>query len=618
MEHSTDIALQIAGLIGLGAFCQWLAWRMRLPAILPLLLVGLLLGPGFGLLDPDAVLGELLFPFVSLGVAIILFEGSLTLRFSDIRNVSGIIRNLTSIGVLVTWAVMTLAAYEFANLDWPIAALFGALMTVTGPTVIMPLLRSIRATERISNILRWEGILVDPIGAVLAVLVFEFIITGTQSGSLIEFIKVIAIGSVWGVTGGVAMAQVLRRHLLPDYLTNYFALAFVLLIFTVSNALGMESGLIAVTVMGMVVANSRDVDVRELLTFKEHLTLLLISLLFILLAARLNVDQLEAVLIPGLLILATAMFLARPLSVLLSRFGTSVNHREATLLAWVAPRGIVAAAVSSLFALKLEAKGYEQAAVLVPLSFLMIIGTVVIQSLTAGWLASRLGLSSRNQQGVLLAGSNKVALAIAGALHDQGIKVRVIDTHRQGLQQARMMGIETYFGSPLSEHAERYMDLSALTHLMAISRSAEFNAVVCDQYRHEFGQRNLFAIQSIGVEADDERRGLSRRLQANLLFERDTTWAKLASLISKGYETRATQITEEFDYEAYRAQWGADISLLFAINEKGELIPKVMDKAWQPESGWTIVSLMPPESENDNGKNGHGNGDNNPKPQLPG
>ncbi|MDX1460262.1 MAG: cation:proton antiporter, partial [Xanthomonadales bacterium] len=207
-----DIALQLALLLLMGAFCQWLAWRMKLPAILPLLLLGLVLGPVSGLLDPDALMGDLLFPFVSIGVAIILVEGSLTLRFSDARNVQKIIRNLTTVGVLVTWGIMGAAAHYIAGLDWSLALLFGALVTVTGPTVIVPMLRSVRPASRVANILRWEGILVDPIGAVLAVLVFEYLVTGHESESLLEFAKVIAIGTAWGLAGGFGLGALLKRH----------------------------------------------------------------------------------------------------------------------------------------------------------------------------------------------------------------------------------------------------------------------------------------------------------------------------------------------------------------------------------------------------------------------
>ncbi|HET6564519.1 MAG TPA: sodium:proton antiporter [Xanthomonadales bacterium] len=577
-------------LLGLGVVCQWLAWRMRIAAILPLLLVGLLLGPGMGVLDPDQFLGDLLFPIVSLGVAIILFEGSLTLRFSDIQNVTGIIRNLTSIGVLVTWGVMGAAAHYVVGLSWQLSLLFGALVSVTGPTVIMPMLRSIKPTSRIANILRWEGILVDPIGAVLAVLLFELIVSGHQSQSWMEFGKVIMMGSVWGISGGVVLGNVLKRHLLPDYLENYAAMAMVLVVFASSNSLGQESGLIAVTVMGIVLANMRDLNVEELLSFKEHLTVVLISMLFIILAARLDVEQIALLSKSSLIILAVALFLARPLSVLFSSIGTSISFREGALLAWIAPRGIVAAAVSSLFALKLEGK-VENAELIVPLTFMVIIGTVMVQGLTAPWLARRLGLSSSGEQGVMFSTADRVGLAIGEALHANGIKVLLADSNRAVLKQARMMGLNTYFGNPLSEHADRFMDLAGYTELLAMSRNAEANAMVCAHFRHDFGSKHVYSIKPANGEEDSQRKEMVHSLRGNILFSNDATWTKLASMLGQGAKIRTTQLTDEFDFEAYRIAQSKGSVIMFAINDKGRL--KVFSSREQllPESGWKVIAL---------------------------
>lgn len=572
---------------------------MRLPAILPLLIIGLLAGPGLGVFNPDAVLGDLLFPFVSLAVAVILFEGSLTLRFSDIRHVGRIIRNLTSIGVLVTCLVMGAAAHYLAGLSWSLSLLFGALVSVTGPTVIMPMLRSIKTTERVANILRWEGILIDPIGAALAVLMFEFIHTdGAEARSVLEFLKVVLIGSLWGVAGGFTLAQILKRNWLPDYLVNYFSLALVLLVFSASNLLGDESGLIAVTAMGMVLANTRALDVRQLLSFKEDLTLLLISVLFILLAARLQLSQLQQVLVPSLLVLAVALFIARPASVWISAIGTSVNTREKLLLSWIAPRGIVAAAVSALFALRLEADGNEQAFLLVPMAFMMIIGTVVIQSLTAGWLAARLGLSSRDEQGVLISGCNRVSVEIGQALQQQGIRVKLVDSDRHGLSVARMRDLDTFYGNPLSEHAERYMDLTGFTNLLALSRRAEFNAVVCAKFRHEFGSSKVFAVQADRSGEDHGRKGLAPALRFNFLFERGVYWSDLSHRIRKGHTIRATSLTDTFGPEDYSRKWEDRAIVLFALNEEKRLRFRIMDKPWKPESGWVIFGLVPPDPAN--------------------
>ncbi len=594
MENSALIAFYVASLVGLGALCNWMAWRINLPAILFLLAAGLILGPVTGTLNPDEALGELLFPFVSLGVAIILFEGALTLRFSDVRNVTRMIRNLTTIGVLVTWAVMSTAAHLIAGLSWPIALLFGALVTVTGPTVVVPMLRSIRPNERVANILHWEGILIDPIGAALAVLVFEFIYSGgAEAESLLEFGKVLVIGLGIGLAGGFALAQILKRNLLPDYLINFFVLASVLVIFTAANLLGKESGLIAVTVVGIVMANTKDLDVRELISFKEDLTLLVLSLLFILLAARLQVDELNAVLWPSLALLAVALFLARPLSVWISSWGTSTEFREKLLISWVAPRGIVAAAVSSLFALRLAADGNEEANVLVPLTFVIIIGTVVVQSLTAGILAQRLGLSSREKVGVLISSANRVTLALGEALNKAGVKVMILDTNHGNLHKARMRGLGTFFGNPLSEYTERYLDMTAYNHLVAGSRRHETNTMVCSQYRHQFDTRRLFTLRTGPVDSATEEEDLVPELRFNVLFGEQLTWSRFASLLSQGSEIRSTPLTEQYDLDAYREKMGEETLPLFALDPQGKLHWISNRKAPEPGPGWTLTSLVP-------------------------
>ena len=596
MQTGIDLALQISLLMSLGVFCQWIAWRMRLPAILPLLICGIVLGPVLGFLRPDQFLGDLLFPVISLGVAVILFEGSLTLKFSEVRNVQRIIRNLTSIGVLVTAAVMATAAHFIVGLEWKLSLLFGALVSVTGPTVIVPMLRSIRPTARVANILRWEGILVDPIGAVLAVLIFEMLHTGHLSESWYEFFKVIVLGTVWGIAAGAALGWMLKKHVFPDFLKNYAALAFVLLVFTASNSLGRESGLIAVTVMGLVLANMRGLDVQELLSFKEHLTVVLISMLFIILAARLDLEAVRGIGSAALLILAVGLFVARPLSVALSSLGTSVNLREAALLAWVAPRGIVAAAISSLFALKLEGR-VENVSLLVPLTFVMIIGTVVVHGLTAGTWARWLGLSSRGEQGVLITGSNKVALMLGEALMANDIKVKVADIRREGLREARMKGMKTYFGNPLSEHADRYMDMTGYNVLMAVSRVQEANAMVCNRFRHEFEPTQTFSIRNPNNHEPEHRQSLMAGLRANELFAKDVTWTKLASLVGQGAQVRSTGLTESFDFEAFRESQDKQAVNLFALDGEGKLRVFSADLELEPAPGWTIISLAPSAPE---------------------
>ncbi|MBD3815931.1 MAG: cation:proton antiporter, partial [Halothiobacillus sp.] len=290
------ILITLTGIIVTGIGAQWLAWRLKVPAILFLLGIGLLLGPLTGLLDPNALLGDLLFPFVSLAVAVILFEGALTLQFKELKGVGSAVWLLVTLGAFVTWVIASYAAYFFVGLPPLVAALFGAIVIVTGPTVIVPLLRIVRPSVKVSTLLRWEGIIIDPIGAVVAVLVFEYILMRTVpahanaglTAIIIPFLELIGVGMVLGLVGGYLLGLILRRHLLPEYLVNVVVLATVLAVFTASNLMADESGLIAVTVMGILLANMRAVPLAEILHFKESLTILFISGLFILLAARIQ------------------------------------------------------------------------------------------------------------------------------------------------------------------------------------------------------------------------------------------------------------------------------------------------------------------------------------------
>jgi NhaP-type Na+/H+ or K+/H+ antiporter len=416
-----ELSLMLAGMLVIGFLAQWLAWRVRLPAIVFLLLAGILLGPVSGVLDPDKLLGDLLFPAVSLAVALILFEGSLTLRFHELPGIGKAVRGLVSYGAVATVLLLALAAHLVADLTWPIALLFGALACVTGPTVIAPMLRTLRPNARIANTLRWEGIVIDPLGALFAVLIYEAIVSRQEGHTIGIFVATIACGVGIGALSAWMMAFFLRRQMIPEYLQNYAVLAAVLLAFSVSNALTHESGLLAVTIMGIALGNLRGVHIDDILDFKESLTTLLVSLLFILLAARLHWPLPDGMLGAGIALFVIAQLLVRPVTVAFATFGSGLNWRERALIGWVAPRGIVAASVSALFALRLDALGVAGADALVPLVFTLIIGTVVLQSATARPLALWLKVAEPEPRGVLIFGSDAVARAIGKALeHSAG------------------------------------------------------------------------------------------------------------------------------------------------------------------------------------------------------
>ncbi|KZC42717.1 UNVERIFIED_ORG: sodium:proton antiporter, partial [Rhodanobacter sp. FW104-R5] len=411
----------------IGFLAQWLAWRVKLPAILFLLLAGIVLGPVGGVLDPDKVLGRLLFPTVSLAVALILFEGSLTLRFHELPGIGKAVRGLVSYGAVASLLLLALAAHLVAGLAWPIALLFGALACVTGPTVIAPMLRTLRPNARIANTLRWEGIVIDPLGALFAVLVYEAIVSRQEGHTIGIFVATIGCGAVIGALSAWLMAFFLRRQLIPEYLQNYAVLAAVLLAFSVSNTITHESGLLAVTIMGIALGNLRGVHIDDILDFKESLTTVLVSLLFILLAARLHWPLPDGMLGAGIALFVIAQLVVRPLTVALSSLGSGLNWRERALIGWVAPRGIVAASVSALFALRLDALGVAGAEALVPLVFTLIVGTVILQSATARPLAVWLKVAEPEPRGVLIFGSDRVARAIGKALDEAGFRVVLAD-----------------------------------------------------------------------------------------------------------------------------------------------------------------------------------------------
>lgn len=597
-----DPALIISGLLLAGFLCQWLAWRVNLPAILFLLVIGIAVGPGFGLMRPDDLLGELLFPVVSLGVAVILFEGSLTLNFREVRGVGSAILLLCSVGALITLAVLAWAANAIAGLSWELALLFGALTCVTGPTVIIPMLRSVRPNIRIGNVLRWEGIIIDPLGALFAVLIFEWITLSLKSGvsgieAIIPFAKTVIVGVVVGYVAAQMLSYVLRKHLIPEYLQNYATLALVLVVFAASNALAHESGLLTVTVMGMKLANDKRVHMEEILHFKEHLSTLLISMLFILLAARLNWPS-PKLFWAGVGILVVAQFIARPLSVFFSTLGSSLTWRERGLLSWIAPRGIVAAAVSALFALKLDKLGMERADELVPLTFMLIIGTVVLQSATSGPLARILKVAQPKANGVLVVGASLISRALAKSLKDQKIPVLVADSEWQPIRAARMDDLPTFFGNPASEYADVHLDLTEMGQLVAMSDRREMNTLACVRYRPDFGKNSVFYLNNLSPDQSSKEE-YAQSLKAQTLFGKNITFSSLSDLLRAGWQTKTTRVSDTFRWEDFVARFEKAPILLYALNEKGEVRFRTSDDDFVPKAGSIITALVDPRSLHD-------------------
>lgn len=592
--------LSLSAILLAGIGCQWIAWRVRLPAILFLLLTGIAAGPVTGWLDPDRLFGDLFFPVVSLAVGVILFEGSLTLRFREIPGLERVIRNMITFGMAVTWLITAVATRLLLHFSWEIAFLFGAVMVVTGPTVIVPLLRTVRPRQNVAHILRWEGILIDPIGAAMAVLVYEFIVAGGASGGfgagLGIFAGVVAIGTALGGVGGQVFGVVLRRHWMPHYLQNFAALSLACGVFALSNAMVPESGLLAVTVMGIWLANMNGVDLAEILDFKESLSVLLISMLFILLAARMDLTAFTALGWPALGVFLAIQFLARPLNAQISALGSKLTLAERHLLAWIAPRGIVAAAVTALFAVKLEAVGYSEAPRMVPLTFLVIIGTVGLQSATAGPIARWLGVAEPEPRGFLIIGANAVARAVAAALAENGLRVLLADPTWDHVRIAKMQGLTAYYGNPVSEHAERHLNLIGIGRILALTPSDERNALAIQHYRLEFGPENLFAIRTHRTQNGSDSQKSVCRYGGRHIFQSPIVFEDLDRALAKGAEIRTTTLTKQFPYDRYRRQQGEDRWPLFAVDPAGRARVFTPEADILPGPGWKIIGVTPPES----------------------
>lgn len=599
--HS-NILLILTALVVLGIAAQWLAWRIKVPAILFLLLLGLLVGPVFGWIKPDQLFGHLLFPTVSLAVAVILFEGSLTLRFNELKGVGHVVWLLVSVGAAVTWAIASLAAYQFVGLDPWMAALFGTLVVVTGPTVIVPLLRIVRPSTKVATILRWEGIVIDPIGAMLAVLVFELLVTRSHAATqgagfsvlLWPFTQLIGVGLFTGLVGGYLLGVVLRRHWLPEYLINVIVLASVLTVFTLSNIVSEESGLLAVTAMGILLANMRGVPLVDVLHFKETLTILFISVLFIVLAARIEPSMFHAVGFGALLVWLTIQFIAQPLKVWLCAVGAGLNWREKLMIAWIGPRGIVAAAISGLFALKLDQQGVPGAEVLVPLTFTVIVGTVVLASLTARPLARALGVSQPEDKGLLMVGINRFSRALAQALKKQGYRVILADSSYGDIRAARMEGLETFYGNPVSEAADRRLDLVGIGKLLAVSALPEINNLSAIRYRHEFGAGNIFVLKTAQETTGTAQQRLSHTFVGRSLFGAEISLEDLLALMDQSAEIFTTRLTDAFNWEKYQTTFVGRGLALMAITPKGVL--QVWDDGGHvlPQEGWVVIGLYRP------------------------
>ena len=600
---SEHLLVGLAAIIVLGIGAQWLAWRISLPAILLLLVFGFIAGPVTGLINPNQLFGNLLLPLVSVTVAIILFEGGLSLKFSEVREVTAVIRNLVTVGVLVSWVLTSLASYLIFGLGLQISILLGAVLVVTGPTVIIPLLRHVRPSGRVGSILKWEGIIIDPIGAVLAVLVFEVIISvGLEKATtqvVVSIFKTLVIGIVLGLAGAKLVIVILKRHWVPDFLQNPVSLMIVVFVFVCSNVIQVESGLLSVTLMGIALANQKWVSLKHIVEFKENLRVLFISSLFIILASRLTIDELSYVLnFKGFIFLVLMILVVRPLSIFISTYFTDLNLKEKLFLSWMAPRGIVAAAVASVFALRLAEAGYEQAERIIDITFLVITGTVAIYGLTAFKVARRLGLAKPNPQGLLIVGAHIWARSIAKFLHENGFQVSLVDSNWANVSAARQEGLQAYYENILLEDISEDIELDGIGKLIALTRNDEVNSLAALHFIEDFGRSQVYQLPKLSKFSAKSEESIPQHLRGRLLFGAEATFSYLDSKFASGASLKKTPLTDEFNYDSFQSLYGEKALPLFIIKESGELVVLASDNTPTPLPGQSLISLVDNGNEN--------------------
>lgn len=580
--------LTIALLLAAGATMQWLAWRVRVPAILFLLIAGFVIGPVLGIFKPEDTFGPLFRPIVSLAVGIILFEGGLTLRFDELRGVGRVVTNLCTIGAAVTWLLTTLAGWWIVGVRFEIALLVGAILVLTGPTVVIPLVRHVRPRAPLGPILRWEGILIDPIGAVLALLVLEAL-TGHDSAADIAtgIGKTLFYGGGLGVVTGLALGRALEKLVIPDRLHVPVTFGAVGLCFALANTLQPEAGLLAVTVMGIVLANRSKLDVEHVLAWHEPLVTMLLALLFVTIAARLEMAALTRLGLLSVLFTVALIVIVRPIAVACSTIGTSLSWRDRSFLMAMAPRGIVVAAVSSEFSLHLEHGGVTDAQDVIAMVFPVIVLTVIAYGFGSRPFARLTGTAQADPQGAVLVGADLLGREIGHALQQQGFEILLVDTNHEHTTEARTSGLRTFQGSVLSHRFTEEAELDGIGNMLALTPSDEINRLALEQFLPTFGRAHLFRLSSINKKRKDEHH------VGRPLFGDDLDAEELRNKLHEGARIRATKLTEQFGPDAYREEYGETARPLFLVTPEKKLLIVTTDSPATLKVGHTVLALAP-------------------------
>ncbi|WP_221567429.1 sodium:proton antiporter [Alkalihalobacillus sp. TS-13] len=601
MIESLLFTIMLIIVLGIGS--QWLAWRFGLPAIVIMTVAGLLAGPFLGIINPEEDFGQLFNPIISAAVAIILFEGSLNLDYREIKGVSRPILRIVTFGALIAWVLGSWAAHYFAGLSWAVAYVIGGLFIVTGPTVILPLLRQAKLKARPAAILKWEGIIVDPFGALLAVFAFEIIKFLTEESvtakTLLLYFVASAVAGFLGWLFGRVSGWMIEKGHVPEFLKSPFVFAFVLACFSISDEIMHETGLLAVTVMGITMANMHITSIDDMRHFKETMSVMLISAVFIMITASLTIETLLEIFNWNILsFVVLMMILVRPLSIFLSTIRTDLTFQEKTLVGWIAPRGIVALTVSGYFDSALRDQGFEDARLLTPLTLGLVFATVCAHGFSIRWMARKLGLAIDDQPGVLLIGGSIFSAKFGEVLKEMNIPVLITDSSYDRLITARNLGVPIYRGEILSEQTDYQIDFTPYEYMVASTDIDSYNALVCNTFVPTFGRTNVYQL-SLHNTTGDDLRGLDPTVSGNIIFHDGATWEVLNKKVESGYVFRKTKITDQYTFKQYVDERADDAELLCILKPSGKIVFFTEENSVKGEDGDIVISLGPPNKGSD-------------------
>ncbi|MEC8066376.1 MAG: sodium:proton antiporter [Pseudomonadota bacterium] len=594
-----DIITAIAIVMVLGMSSQWVAWRLKVPAIVLMFLAGLFVGPITGVFDPSIVFEDFLRPFVSIAIAIILFEGGLSLKIQELKETKKAVRRMI-LGAPLSWFLTAVAAHYIAGLSWPVAILIGGILVVTGPTVIMPLLRQARLNTRVGSVLKWEGIVNDPIGALFAVLAYEYFTlfreAGSMAGSFSAFFgsTVVVLLASYGLAR--LMGWVFTKGYVPDFLKVPVILTSVITSYVVANQLQHEAGLVAVTVLGVTLGNMRLASIEEIRRFKEAVTLVFVSAVFVVLSATLKPEQLAVLDLQSVMFIVALLVLVRPLMVMIVTAGTELTWQEKVMVSWIAPRGVVCVAVAGIFAPDMMAYGYEDANKLIPLCFAVVFVTVVLHGFSIRFLGRKLDLVAKKENGIMLVGASPMAFDLAEVIQSRDIPVIVADNNWNKLKPIRVANIRTYYGEILSEEAEHRLEFNQFSYLLALTDSVAYNSLVCSRYVHEFGRENIAQLAR-QKEDEDDPHAYTNTLRGKTLVGEEMAFDKFGRKHAQGWRFVSSRLTETYTYKDYLKQKGESCIPIMAITETGKIIFNTKDSEYTPGRNDVLIAFMKIEPE---------------------